>query len=151
MFGAPNRRKSPRRMPGRRKTGKCLSVGECCLKLMLTCKGSAVDSIVSRCVQTFSSGIVVNTKMFTEKRCKSSNQFFLSESYQSNSCLFKLGSSFFFKYRSCKHDIRGNPRAMMKLMNSADIAKHSLSTLGSANCFVDSLYDGLDFDCNVSR
>uniref|UniRef100_A0A8C0EUK6 Heat shock protein family A (Hsp70) member 14 n=1 Tax=Bubo bubo TaxID=30461 RepID=A0A8C0EUK6_BUBBB len=53
--------------------------------------------------------------------------------------------------RSCKHDIRGNPRAMMKLMNSADIAKHSLSTLGSANCFVDSLYDGLDFDCNVSR
>ncbi|KAM9634262.1 heat shock 70 kDa protein 14 isoform 3-T5 [Morphnus guianensis] len=53
--------------------------------------------------------------------------------------------------RSCKHDIRGNPRAMMKLMNSADIAKHSLSTLGSANCFVDSLYEGLDFDCNVSR
>ncbi|KAK2515290.1 Hspa14 [Columba livia] len=52
--------------------------------------------------------------------------------------------------RSCKHDIRGNPRAMMKLMNSADVAKHSLSTLGSANCFVDSLYDGLDFDCNVS-
>lgn len=58
---------------------------------------------------------------------------------------------FFFKCRSCKHDIRGNPRAMMKLMNSADVAKHSLSTLGSANCFVDSLYDGLDFDCNVSR
>uniref|UniRef100_A0A7M4DV31 Heat shock protein family A (Hsp70) member 14 n=1 Tax=Crocodylus porosus TaxID=8502 RepID=A0A7M4DV31_CROPO len=53
--------------------------------------------------------------------------------------------------RGYKHDIRENPRAMMKLMNSADIAKHSLSTLGSANCFVDSLYDGLDFDCNVSR
>uniref|UniRef100_A0A8D0H533 Heat shock protein family A (Hsp70) member 14 n=1 Tax=Sphenodon punctatus TaxID=8508 RepID=A0A8D0H533_SPHPU len=53
--------------------------------------------------------------------------------------------------RSYKHDIKGNPRAMMKLMNSADVAKHSLSTLGSSNCFVDSLYDGLDFDCNVSR
>ncbi|XP_036615166.1 heat shock 70 kDa protein 14 [Trichosurus vulpecula] len=53
--------------------------------------------------------------------------------------------------RSFKHDVRGNARAMMKLMNSADVAKHSLSTLGSANCFVDSLYDGLDFDCNVSR
>uniref|UniRef100_K7GDF1 Heat shock 70 kDa protein 14 n=1 Tax=Pelodiscus sinensis TaxID=13735 RepID=K7GDF1_PELSI len=53
--------------------------------------------------------------------------------------------------RSYKHDIKGNSRAMMKLMNSADVAKHSLSTLGSANCFVDSLYDGLDFDCNVSR
>ncbi|XP_077692419.1 heat shock 70 kDa protein 14 isoform X1 [Eretmochelys imbricata] len=53
--------------------------------------------------------------------------------------------------RSYKHDVRGNSRAMMKLMNSADVAKHSLSTLGSSNCFVDSLYDGLDFDCNVSR
>ncbi|KAG8577021.1 hypothetical protein GDO81_010044 [Engystomops pustulosus] len=53
--------------------------------------------------------------------------------------------------RSYKQDITGNARAMMKLMNSADVAKHSLSTLGSANCFVDSLYDGMDFDCNVSR
>ncbi|XP_075713502.1 heat shock 70 kDa protein 14 [Rhinoderma darwinii] len=53
--------------------------------------------------------------------------------------------------RSYKQDIKENARAMMKLMNSADGAKHSLSTLGSANCFVDSLYDGIDFDCNVSR
>uniref|UniRef100_A0A8D1W908 Heat shock 70 kDa protein 14 n=1 Tax=Sus scrofa TaxID=9823 RepID=A0A8D1W908_PIG len=51
--------------------------------------------------------------------------------------------------RSFKHDVRGNARAMMKLMNSADTAKHSLSTLGSANCFLDSLYEGQDFDCNV--
>ncbi|KAM4748064.1 heat shock 70 kDa protein 14 [Rhinophrynus dorsalis] len=53
--------------------------------------------------------------------------------------------------RSYKQDIKGNARAMMKLMNSADVAKHSLSTLGTSNCFVDSLYDGIDFDCNVSR
>ncbi|KAG8142556.1 putative Heat shock 70 kDa protein [Naja naja] len=53
--------------------------------------------------------------------------------------------------RCYKNDVRGNPRAMMKLMNSAEVAKHSLSTLGTANCFVDSLYDGMDFDCNVSR
>uniref|UniRef100_A0A6I8R1T5 Heat shock 70 kDa protein 14 n=1 Tax=Xenopus tropicalis TaxID=8364 RepID=A0A6I8R1T5_XENTR len=53
--------------------------------------------------------------------------------------------------RTYKQDIRGNARAMMKLMNSADVAKHALSTLGSSNCFVDSLYDGIDFDCNVSR
>ncbi|XP_030885995.1 heat shock 70 kDa protein 14 isoform X2 [Leptonychotes weddellii] len=53
--------------------------------------------------------------------------------------------------RSFRHDVRGNARAMMKLMSSADIAKHSLSTLGSANCFLDSLYEGQDFDCNVSR
>uniref|UniRef100_A0A0E9SNQ2 Hypoxia up-regulated protein 1 n=1 Tax=Anguilla anguilla TaxID=7936 RepID=A0A0E9SNQ2_ANGAN len=53
--------------------------------------------------------------------------------------------------RSYKHDVTGNPRAMMKLMNSADVAKHTLSTLGSSNCFVDSLYEGMDFDCSVSR
>eukprot|EP00063_Salmo_salar_P067208 XP_014042043.1 PREDICTED: heat shock 70 kDa protein 14-like [Salmo salar] len=40
---------------------------------------------------------------------------------------------------------------MLKLMNGADVAKHSLSSLGSANCFVDSLHDGMDFDCNISR
>lgn len=53
--------------------------------------------------------------------------------------------------RSFRHDVRGNSRAMMKLMNSAEVAKHSLSTLGSANCFLDSLYEGQDFDCNISR
>ncbi|MBN3296807.1 HSP7E protein, partial [Amia calva] len=53
--------------------------------------------------------------------------------------------------KSYKHDITGNPRAMLKLMNSAEVAKHTLSTLGSSNCFVDSLFDGMDFDCNVSR
>lgn len=131
--------------------GKCLGLGGCCLKLVLNYKGSAVNSAVLRCAQTFSSGVVVITKMLARKKVRSS-LFPFRKSCQTNSCLFKLVSSFFFfKYRSCKHDIRGNPRAMMKLMNSADIAKHSLSTLGSANCFVDSLYDGLDFDCNVSR
>lgn len=53
--------------------------------------------------------------------------------------------------RTFKHDVSGNARAMLKLMNGADMAKHSLSSLGSANCFVDSLHDGIDFDCNVSR
>ncbi|XP_071782531.1 heat shock 70 kDa protein 14 [Centroberyx gerrardi] len=53
--------------------------------------------------------------------------------------------------RSFKQDVSGNARAMLKLMNGADMAKHSLSSLGSANCFVDSLHDGMDFECNVSR
>ncbi|KAM3859295.1 heat shock 70 kDa protein 14 [Diretmus argenteus] len=53
--------------------------------------------------------------------------------------------------RSFKQDVSSNARAMMKLMNGADAAKHALSSLGSANCFVDSLHDGMDFDCNVSR
>uniref|UniRef100_A0A8C7XGW1 Heat shock protein 14 n=1 Tax=Oryzias sinensis TaxID=183150 RepID=A0A8C7XGW1_9TELE len=50
-----------------------------------------------------------------------------------------------------KHDVSSNARAMLKLMISADMTKHSLSSLGSANCFVDSLHDGIDFECNVSR
>lgn len=50
-----------------------------------------------------------------------------------------------------KHDVRTNARAMMKLMTGADMAKHTLSTLESANCFVDSLHDGIDFECTVSR
>ncbi|XP_017293693.1 heat shock 70 kDa protein 14 isoform X1 [Kryptolebias marmoratus] len=53
--------------------------------------------------------------------------------------------------RTFKHDVSGNPRALLKLMNSADMVKHSLSSLGSANCFVDSLHDGVDFECTVSR
>ncbi|XP_056445307.1 heat shock 70 kDa protein 14 [Gadus chalcogrammus] len=53
--------------------------------------------------------------------------------------------------RSFKQDISNNARAMMKLTNGADHAKHSLSSLTSANCFVDSLHDGMDFDCNISR
>ncbi|KAJ3612562.1 hypothetical protein NHX12_020833 [Muraenolepis orangiensis] len=53
--------------------------------------------------------------------------------------------------RSYKQDVSCNTRAMMKLMNGADLAKHSLSSLNSANCFVDSLHDGIDFDCNISR
>uniref|UniRef100_A0A3Q1GX09 Heat shock 70 kDa protein 14 n=1 Tax=Anabas testudineus TaxID=64144 RepID=A0A3Q1GX09_ANATE len=56
-----------------------------------------------------------------------------------------------FKRYTFRHDVSGNARAMLKLMNGADMAKHSLSTLGSANCFVDSLHDGIDFECNVSR
>ncbi|XP_072233314.1 heat shock 70 kDa protein 14 [Leuresthes tenuis] len=53
--------------------------------------------------------------------------------------------------RIFKHDVSNNARAMLKLMNSADMAKHTLSSLGTANCFVDSLHDGVDFECKVSR
>ncbi|XP_072327055.1 heat shock 70 kDa protein 14 [Scyliorhinus torazame] len=53
--------------------------------------------------------------------------------------------------RLLRHDIKNNARAMMKLVNSAEVAKHTLSTLESSNCFVDSLHEGLDFDCSVSR
>ncbi|KAK5876777.1 hypothetical protein CesoFtcFv8_026098 [Champsocephalus esox] len=53
--------------------------------------------------------------------------------------------------RTFKHDLSNNTRAMMKLMIGADMAKHNLSSLSTANCFVDSLHDGIDFECNISR
>lgn len=53
--------------------------------------------------------------------------------------------------RTFKHDVSSNARAMLKLTGGADMVKHSLSLLGAANCFVDSLHDGLDFECTVSR
>ncbi|XP_028305732.1 heat shock 70 kDa protein 14 [Gouania willdenowi] len=53
--------------------------------------------------------------------------------------------------RSFRQDVTSNPRAMLKLMTGAEMTKHSLSSVGSANCFVDSLHDGIDFECNVSR
>uniref|UniRef100_A0A674P6C0 Heat shock 70 kDa protein 14 n=1 Tax=Takifugu rubripes TaxID=31033 RepID=A0A674P6C0_TAKRU len=55
------------------------------------------------------------------------------------------------EFNTFKHDVSSNARAMLKLMNGADMAKHSLSLLGSANCFVDSLHNGIDFECTVSR
>uniref|UniRef100_A0A8C5CKV4 Heat shock 70 kDa protein 14 n=1 Tax=Gadus morhua TaxID=8049 RepID=A0A8C5CKV4_GADMO len=64
---------------------------------------------------------------------------------------YNIGQEFPSGKRSFKQDISNNARAMMKLTNGADHAKHSLSSLTSANCFVDSLHDGMDFDCNISR
>ncbi|XP_061418938.1 heat shock 70 kDa protein 14 [Lethenteron reissneri] len=50
-----------------------------------------------------------------------------------------------------RQDLRGNSRAMMKLHTHAEMAKHVLSTMAISNCFVDSLHDGLDFECNITR
>jgi molecular chaperone DnaK (HSP70) len=40
---------------------------------------------------------------------------------------------------------------MAKLLNAAENWKHILSNLGSADCFVESLHEGIDYRVNISR
>lgn len=54
-------------------------------------------------------------------------------------------------FRKYKLDPKESPRSMGKLQNAAETCMHVLSTMGSANCFVESLYEGIDFNINISR
>lgn len=53
--------------------------------------------------------------------------------------------------RKYKVDPRETKRGKMKLRNNAETVKHILSTLDTANCYIESLYDGIDFSFNVTR
>nr|CAD7589729.1 unnamed protein product [Timema genevievae] len=50
-----------------------------------------------------------------------------------------------------KLDPQESRRSMAKLMAAAETCKHVLSTMSTAHCFVESLCEGVDFSCNVSR
>lgn len=80
----------------RRKTGKCLGLGGCCLKRILNYKGSAMNSAVLRCVQNFSSGIVVNTKMFTKKSSRALTCFCFQKELSVKFLPLQTGIIFFF-------------------------------------------------------
>lgn len=54
-------------------------------------------------------------------------------------------------YRQFKSDLRANSRAVSKLRVAAETCKRVLSTLGAAQCSVDSLYEGIDFNSTLSR
>lgn len=59
-----------------------------------------------------------------------------------------LGKEFKNKY---KEDILVNKKGKAKLTLEAEKVKHVLSTLDTAHCYVESLYDGMDFSTNVTR
>jgi len=59
-----------------------------------------------------------------------------------------LGNEFKQKY---KEDILRNKRGRAKLAAQAETVKHVLSTLDTAHCYVESLFDGMDFSSNVTR
>ena len=54
-------------------------------------------------------------------------------------------------YRRWRADCRSNKRSVMKLRLAAENCRKTLSTLPSANCSVESLFDGIDFQVTVSR
>ncbi|KAG1701257.1 Heat shock protein 14 [Nymphon striatum] len=53
--------------------------------------------------------------------------------------------------KATRMDPSDNKRAMAKLRNSAETCKHVLSTLATAHCSLESLFEGLDLNSNVSR
>ena len=53
--------------------------------------------------------------------------------------------------RQYKMDLRANSRAIGKLRVAAETCKRVLSTVGAAQCSVDSLYEGIDFNSTLSR
>merc|ERR1719500_2000750 len=59
-----------------------------------------------------------------------------------------LGAEFKQKY---KEDILLNKRGKAKISRGAETVKHVLSTLDTAHCYVESLFDGMDFSSNVTR
>ena len=56
-----------------------------------------------------------------------------------------------FSRRKYKADPRETKRGRQKLLASAETVKHVLSTLDTANCYIESLYEGIDFNANVTR
>ncbi|KAF2366407.1 Heat shock protein 70 family [Trinorchestia longiramus] len=65
-----------------------------------------------------------------------------------NKLVEHLAKEFYAKY---KGDCLDNKRSRQKLYNQAENVKHVLSTLPSATVNVDSLWEGMDFSCQVSR
>merc|ERR1712053_70883 len=59
-----------------------------------------------------------------------------------------LGREFKQKY---KEDILQSKKGRAKLAAQAETVKHVLSTLDTAHCYVESLFDGMDFSSNVTR
>jgi L1 cell adhesion molecule like protein len=53
--------------------------------------------------------------------------------------------------RKTKMDISDNKRAIQKLLNAAEKTKRSLTKQDTAPCYIESLYDGMDFNGMIMR
>lgn len=56
-----------------------------------------------------------------------------------------------FKRQSRGADLRESRRALSRLWVAAEVAKHVLATLETAQCFAESVYEGMDLSLNLSR
>eukprot|EP00494_Astrolonche_serrata_P006967 UN06992 len=55
------------------------------------------------------------------------------------------------KHRNCEKDLKTNARAMRRLRSSAESAKRTLSAGNRAMVDIDSLHEGEDFSCTLTR
>lgn len=53
--------------------------------------------------------------------------------------------------RKHKHDITGNARALRRMRTACERAKRTLSSTAQTTIELDSLYDGIDFNTNITR
>ena len=58
---------------------------------------------------------------------------------------------YFLFIRQTRKDVSDNNRALFKLRAAAQTAKHTLSTQQTAAVQIESLYEGMDFQCTVTR
>ena len=65
--------------------------------------------------------------------------------------LLDILSEFDFPNRKFKMDIEDNKKALRKLKVTAEQCKCALSNMNNSMCSVDSLHDGIDFSCQVTR
>ena len=67
--------------------------------------------------------------------------------------IFQLFSEMIAKefVRKYKMDPRETKRGKTKLKINAENAKHVLSSLDTANCYIESLHEGIDYNGNLSR
>merc|ERR1719446_1359016 len=56
-----------------------------------------------------------------------------------------------FKRKNCGKDLAGNQRALRRLRTQCERAKRTLSSSTQATIESDSLFDGIDFSCSLSR
>ena len=53
--------------------------------------------------------------------------------------------------RTFLKDLSNNERVTLKLLAAAETVKHSLSIQQTAAVYIESLYDGMDFQCSITR
>lgn len=63
--------------------------------------------------------------------------------------LFELAKEDFKK--KTRMDISDNKRSIAKLLNACELAKRSLTRQDTAPCFVESLYEGMDYNSSILR
>merc|ERR1712188_342434 len=56
-----------------------------------------------------------------------------------------------FKRKNRGKDLAGNPRSLRRLRTACERAKRTLSSSTQATIEIDSLFDGIDYSCSLSR